>query len=927
MNDMKNDTTNDIIIDLTQDLSPDTIKVTHLIHQESFERLADLITTALPGTSNAHNKVFFIDGTRGAGKSTFLAAVSKALPEKLKDSAKLCNLPVIDPTMMETGEMHVIFPILVEIKKKVEGNRKGCESWDTKNNSYEEWRKQLQKLARGANLLNRVKQSAGSLDDFLSLDEGMENASSGAQLCVALHEFLKSSAAILSVQAFIIAFDDVDTNFDKGWEVLELIRRYLQCPHVVVLITGDLQLYTHLVRQQQFKNLGDDLHKHDQDRKRERDEMVDHLEQQYLMKLFPLQNRVPLYPLINLLSEKIDGKENSSHPTYWVNVKKPELISEYIKKIVREGLLIQQDAQVKIFSDFLLALPLRAVVQILRTFQPVKTPISLNKLLGTPPTPSEPMGTSITPKKLAEALRSALMGSLYKLNIDINALSQGRQGKLIEAVFDSVVRDGEFDTGIYLRPQSRDESLRNAYVALSAEVATQCYQQPARAIRYFLVALGSIALLQKHRPAGADIAINSTYVEQFKKTMSVGREEDSMNWARYAAPILLAPNGSQKSVGAGVFKWSHHKLTATIPSYLLQEVLDIKDSDHPRRLHPLQNIAIRIATHQVEGASHTQQYASIFNLLSGIERLLDINNYANSADEIKSALEIKLTQLCSIVTVKAPSWLPHHSANIDAAGILFTAREIAGIEKEIIKESLPSFTSWLAKAKELEKCVMPSALFLGKVWPRLYFSLSKISDSRYYYKKIAKDGPAYLMHIYVICLLNAFLVEELDHHYHNNEMQENKKITTMDRTNPIHDAIPFFNKLSSLRFDSDSLESKELELSDFDKYFPFTMLIMRCPLIVALLTHYPENDSDKTLKPYEKIKYPKFFSELYQATMKNEPPNEQAANKLMLALQTGMTTLSGTLIESEIPPPIGESKHYRKCSQRRKQISVMIKNP
>lgn len=619
MNDMKND----IIIDLTQDLSPDTIEVTQLIHQESFEQLADLITTALPGTSNtpnAHNKVFFIDGTRGAGKSTFLAAVSKELPEKLKDSAKLCTLPVIDPTMMETGEMHVIFPILVEIKKKVEGNRKGCESWDTKNTPYEGWRKQLQKLARGANLLNGVKQSAGPLDDFLSLEEGMENASSGAQLRELLHEFLKTSAHILGVQAFIIAFDDVDTNFNEGWEVLELIRRYLQCPHVVVLITGDLQLYTHLVRKQQFNILGDDLHKYDQDRKMERDEMVDHLEQQYLMKLFPLKNRVHLHPLINLLPEKNDGEGKLSSPKYFIDAKKTIEISKRIEEVVRKGLLIQQDAQVKIFSDFLLALPLRAVIQILRKFQPIEA--------------------AITPKKLAEALRSALMGSLYKLNIDINALSQRRQGKLIEAVFDSVVRDGEFDTGIYLRPQPRDESFRNAYVALSAEVAAQCFQQPARAIRYFLVALGSIALLQKHRPAGADIAINSAYVDQFKKTMSVGREEDSMNWARYAAPILLAPNGSQKFVGAGVFKWSHHKLTATTPSYLLQEVLELKDSDHPHRpLHPLQNIGIRIATHQVEGASHTQQYASIFNLLSGIERLLDINNYANSADEKKAHLK------------------------------------------------------------------------------------------------------------------------------------------------------------------------------------------------------------------------------------------------------------------------------------------------
>ena len=432
--------------------------------------------------------------------------------------------------MMETGEMHVIFPILVEIKKQVEGNRKGGESWDTKNNRYEEWRKQLQKLARGANLLNGVKQSAGSLDDFLSLEEGMENASSGAQLCVALHEFLKTSADILGVQAFIIALDDVDTNFNNGWKVLELIRRYLQCPHVVVLITGDLQLYTHLVRKQQFNNLGDDLHKHDQDRKKERDEMVDHLEQQYLMKLFPLQNRVQLHPLVVLLDEKISGEGNPSPPKYWVKIVKTELISKYIDEIVRKGLLIKQVSQVKIFSDFFLALPLRAVVQILRKFEPAKQP-----------TPQQLMETTITSHKLAEALRSGLMGSLYKLNIDVDALAQRRQGKLIEAVFDSVVRDGEFDTGIYLRPQPADESLRNAYGALSAEVASQCYQQPARAIRYFLVALGSIALLQKHQPAGVNIDSDSAYVAQFKKTMSIGREEDSMNWARYAAAILLSP--------------------------------------------------------------------------------------------------------------------------------------------------------------------------------------------------------------------------------------------------------------------------------------------------------------------------------------------------------------------------------------------------
>ena len=337
------------------------------------------------------------------------------------------------------------------------------------------------------------------------------------------------------------------------------------------------------------------------------------------------------------------------------------------------------------------------------------------------------------------------------------------------------------------------------------------------------------------------------------------------------------PNDNQKHLGAGVFKWSPHKTQATITFMTLSEVLG-----HPQ-LHSLQNIAIRIATHQIEGASHIQQYASIFTLLSGVERLLEINYHTNTAEESKNELKIKLTQLCSIVSVKAPSWLPQHSSRTDPTGMLMTAREVSGISQTAIENSLPMFKSWLENLKKLDQNIKPSALFLGKVWPRLYFSLSKIADPRYHEETLKNETPAYLMHLYVICLLNAFLVEELDHHY--NENTENKKINLMDRTNPIHDAIPFFDKLSNLRFEiaepktgpkkskaPKSTKSHEFTLTEFDGYFPFTMLIMRCPLIIPFLVYHPENYTERATQGHQRIKYPEFFNELFLTISPNAMP-------------------------------------------------------
>ncbi|MCD8079453.1 MAG: hypothetical protein LUF04_03295 [Bacteroides sp.] len=56
-----------------------------------------------------------------------------------------------------------------------------------------------------------------------------------------------------------MAFDDVDTDFAKGWPVMETIRKYLTSPQLITILSGDINLYTLLIRKKQWENFGKPL--------------------------------------------------------------------------------------------------------------------------------------------------------------------------------------------------------------------------------------------------------------------------------------------------------------------------------------------------------------------------------------------------------------------------------------------------------------------------------------------------------------------------------------------------------------------------------------------------------------------------------------------------------------------------------------------
>ncbi|POZ51559.1 P-loop NTPase fold protein [Methylovulum psychrotolerans] len=442
-----------IILDLTTNNLPtgndsgskDNSKL-RLIQYEAFEKICEDINKRVEYYANptrqkelsdfnddARGTVFFIDGTRGAGKTTFLKSVTKELTTD--NNSKLALLIEIDPTQVETGE-HIFLSVLYKLKQLID-EQKFCRHFTIDEDKYESWRKQFKKLAGGLQLLDEKNNPLQGIDEEAFLNWGLERAQSGMELAVTFKKLIEDSCVLLKKDALIISIDDADTNFSKGKQVLEMIRRYLDSPHLVVLITGDLQLYSQLVRDHYYEHMGKTIFERDKHRSDEQIKLIDHLEDQYLKKLFPLHQRAHLTPLWDLMKSpsyeyKVQYAAGASDP-----LTKP--LDGIIDQLLKEGLYIKGERDLSLYREFLLKQPLRSVTQLLKFCT------------------QDMEERHFSSKHVVKGFRAMFRGSLHSHQIDVNALSAGDINALNDAVFRVVLEDGEFDTGSYLRPQPSKE--------------------------------------------------------------------------------------------------------------------------------------------------------------------------------------------------------------------------------------------------------------------------------------------------------------------------------------------------------------------------------------------------------------------------------------------------------------------------------------
>jgi len=432
-----------ITIDLASSIGDEAQDVGQLIQNNAFnvitEQVIDEIKNAkkrrdektYDGVHDSRRMVFFIDSTRGAGKSTFLKSVTK----KLATYPNLQLLIELDPTKVETGE-HVFVSLLYALNKLIEKQRNERYS-SFKEDKYEAWRKQFKKLAGGLQLLDEKNSPLQEIDEEAFLDWGLERVKSGIEFGSEFKALIQYSCELFDKDAFVISIDDADTNFTKGTRILEIIRRYLDSSYLVTLITGDLQLYSHLVRDFYYTDLGENIFQHDRHRNEEQIKLIDHLETQYLKKLFPLHLRTHLTPLWDLI------KDTEYLVKFGKNGNTDLKLEEIIDQLLKKGLHIKDERDLSLYKEFLLKRSLRSIIQLLqfctKHMEYVKQVDDM----------------TFTHERVAKGFRAAFRASLHSHQVDVNALSAGDINALNEAVFRVVLEDGEFDTGCYLRPQPR----------------------------------------------------------------------------------------------------------------------------------------------------------------------------------------------------------------------------------------------------------------------------------------------------------------------------------------------------------------------------------------------------------------------------------------------------------------------------------------
>lgn len=305
-----------------------------------------------------HNAITIL-GERGTGKTSFLLNLEKffsdqndLIDKKIKNNVEF--LESLDPTLFE-DKQNILVSIITIIVDKVKENNSLSED--------EEWLECLTELSDGLNLLDGIGSNPMQKDIWddsrIILDKGLVSAHSGINFEKNFHIFIDKSLKLLNnKKMFILRFDDIDTSVLKGWPVLEVIRKYLTTPKIQIIISGDINLFSKLVRLKQWENL-EKLTIFEN--KKNLFSTIDQLEEQYLTKILKPEYRIYLQNLESILNKH----SNSIKIEYRKNEKD---IEEIYNEIAEKIFILERAKDKKTFINILLKLPIRTNIQILLTY-------------------------------------------------------------------------------------------------------------------------------------------------------------------------------------------------------------------------------------------------------------------------------------------------------------------------------------------------------------------------------------------------------------------------------------------------------------------------------------------------------------------------------------------------------------------------------
>lgn len=355
-----------IIIDLSKSLNARSFEGTDIIHKTEFDRVKKLIDDKIKDNDNnnpkicgRYNDTITILGSRGSGKTSFLMSIL----QKYNGHDDIEIIELIDPTLIEE-KGHIFLTLISLITDKVEKkiSKNECDPCCKEYRKRKSWDDKLKKLAAG---LPSIDIDNGSLysnwhDPEHVMRKGLDAVKAAKELEENFNKIVEEALSILGKKAFLIAFDDIDVNFNNGWKVLETIRKYLTSPRIITILSGDLKLFSKAIRKYQWKNFGNELLTWEGEKLKKiekYDELVTEIESQYMQKIMKAPNRIHLLTIGEKLNNggKIFINQQSNEVTIYKHYE------DFLSKL---GL--HNKYEIHAVNTYLLGLPLRTQIQILK---------------------------------------------------------------------------------------------------------------------------------------------------------------------------------------------------------------------------------------------------------------------------------------------------------------------------------------------------------------------------------------------------------------------------------------------------------------------------------------------------------------------------------------------------------------------------------
>lgn len=466
------------IIDLTIDSNEITQK--NLIHLNDFYSITKTIDNLVPKnetTSNNSNeltgyyKSIFVEGARGTGKTTFL----KTIYQHYEKNSDVAVLEFFDPTLIE-NKASIFLTVIALIKKLVFAKLDSCPYKKTDTCKRQKWEACMEKLSEGLPVVDEFSDKVSVPnywdDDFMIMEKGLNSVSSAFDLRKNFKNLVKVSLEILGKKAFLLIIDDADTDCTKTFPLLENLRKYLCIEGFITIVSGNYDLFSLTLktkyhsRFQAPSNYNIII-----------ENQVNEFVEQYFRKVFPIANRIMLRRIKMLVGGYIIDSNVAQIQKF--SVKYPDSQTEggaySLDEYLRRGfysLGIRNPYQLSAYTDYILNLPLRTLINILHFLRDfvVNTTIGKDRHIH------------IKDKIL---ITQIFIEELKNQNIDL-ALIRGFPHSISGVILKFLLDKNELYDYYQLQPISTDISLNSALFSLSILFSLYIQEYPELIFSYII---------------------------------------------------------------------------------------------------------------------------------------------------------------------------------------------------------------------------------------------------------------------------------------------------------------------------------------------------------------------------------------------------------------------------------------------------------